>query len=144
MSSIGLPGLNGFVGEFLSLAGMFKARMLYAALGTTGVILGAWYLLTAVQKVFFGTLREPHHGSHGDDEITDMNAREFLALAPLAVLCLWLGVQPSSLIDMIEPDIKPVVAVIDKFRTNEPTKAIASLGAKASPDELPTLTKTTP
>jgi NADH:ubiquinone oxidoreductase subunit 4 (subunit M) len=73
-----------------------------------------------------------------------MNAREFLALAPLAVLCLWLGVQPSSLIDMIEPDIKPVVAVIDKFRTNEPTEAIASTTAESSPDELQTVTTATP
>ncbi len=120
MSSIGLPGLNGFVGEFLSLAGMFKANPVYAALGTTGVILGAWYLLTAVQRVFFGSLREPHH--HGDDEITDMNAREFLALAPLAALCLWIGVKPATLIDLIEPDVKAVARV---------------LKADATPSELP-------
>jgi NADH-quinone oxidoreductase subunit M len=134
MSSIGLPGLNGFVGEFLSLAGMFKARMLYAALGTTGVVLGAWYLLTAVQKVFFGTLHEPHHGGHGDEEVTDMNAREFLALAPLAVLCLWIGVQPASVIDMIQPDIKPIVAVIDKFRTGVPSQAAVNAVAETSMD----------
>lgn len=110
MSSIGLPGLNGFVGEFLSLAGMFKANPVYAALGTTGVILGAWYLLTAVQRVFFGSLREPHH--HGDEEITDMNAREFLALAPLAALCLWIGVKPAMLIELIEPDVKAVAKIL--------------------------------
>ncbi len=109
MSSIGLPGLNGFIGEFLSLAGMFKANPLYSALGTTGVILGAWYLLTAVQKVFFGKLREPHHGDHGDHEIEDMNAREFLALFPLAALCLFIGIRPGPLMDIIRPDVELVV-----------------------------------
>ena len=59
MASIGLPGLNGFVGEVLSLAGMFRRQPLYAVLGTTGVVLGAWYLLTMLQHAFFGPLREP-------------------------------------------------------------------------------------
>ncbi len=125
MSSIGLPGLNGFVGEFLSLAGMFKVNPLYAALGTTGVILGAWYLLTAVQRVFFGSLREPHH--HGDDEITDMNAREFLALAPLAALCLWIGVKPATLIELIEPDVKAVARVLKVDTPNTELPAQASV-----------------
>lgn len=122
MSSIGLPGLNGFIGEFLSLAGMFKANMLYAALGATGVVLGAWYLLTAVQRVFFGTLREPHHAGHDAEEILDMNPREFLALAPLMILCLWIGVRPASLIEIIEPDIRSVARV---FEGSSKSKAIA-------------------
>ena len=124
MSSIGLPGLNGFVGEFLSLAGMFKANPVYAALGTTGVILGAWYLLTAVQKVFFGSLHEPHHGDSHED-IEDMNAREFVSLAPLIVLCLWIGVRPGSLIEIIEPDVKSVVNVLDVSRERAATAAQA-------------------
>lgn len=141
MSSIGLPGLNGFVGEFLSLAGMFKANPIYAALGTTGVVLGAWYLLTAVQKVFFGTLKEPHHG-HGDDDISDMNAREFVSLAPLVVLCLWIGVQPTILVEIIEPDIQAVVKVIDLARSDaavtetiagRPSSAVGFLTASAVP-----------
>ena len=64
MASIGLPGLNGFVGEVLSLAGMFRRNPVYAVLGTTGVVLGAWYMLTMVQQAFFGPLREPAHGEH--------------------------------------------------------------------------------
>ena len=126
MSSIGLPGLNGFVGEFLSLAGMFKANPMYAALGTTGVVLGAWYLLTAVQKVFFGKLHEPHHGDHADDDISDMNSREFLAIAPLAALCLWIGIYPASLVDIIEPDVKSVVTVINRFRSDDSTSDVAA------------------
>ena len=123
MSSIGLPGLNGFIGEFLSLAGMFKANPLYAALGTTGVVLGAWYLLTAVQRVFFGTLKEPHHAGHDAVEITDMNPREFLALAPLIVMCLWIGVRPAGLIEIIEPDIKAVAGLFEN-QDDSPTEAV--------------------
>jgi NADH-quinone oxidoreductase subunit M len=131
MSSIGLPGLNGFVGEFLSLAGMFKENRLYAALGTTGVVLGAWYLLTAVQRVFFGTLHEPHHGDH-DDEVSDMNAREFMAIAPLAVLCLWIGLKPASLIEIIEPDVKAVVNVLQGVRSVAPAATTAEVENMAS------------
>lgn len=129
MASIGLPGLNGFIGEFLSLAGMFKANPLYAALGTTGVVLGAWYLLTAVQRVFFGNLKVPQHAGHGDDEVTDMNSREFLALAPLVVLCLWIGVRPAGLIEIIEPDIKAVAGLFD---TQSPDENVAVVRINAT------------
>lgn len=115
MSSIGLPGLNGFIGEFLSLAGMFRQHPLYAALGTTGVVLGAWYLLTAVQYAFFGALREPHGGHHdGHAEITDLTPRELVSLAPLLVLCLWIGVRPSILTDLIEPDVRSMAAIYEQ------------------------------
>lgn len=139
MSSIGLPGLNGFTGEFLSLAGMFKANPLYAMLATTGVVLGAWYLLTAVQKVFFGKLHEPHHG-HGEDDVEDMSAREFMSMIPLAVLCLWIGVKPSIVVDIIEPDVKAVVTVLDKFRDQVTplwsTPKETPVAAVAVPNEL--------
>ncbi len=86
MSSIGLPGLNGFVGEVLSLAGMFRRHPIYAVLGTTGVVLGAWYLLTMIQHAFFGPLREPAHGEH---KILDINlARDFCGGADLRAMPL--------------------------------------------------------
>ena len=83
MSSIGLPFLNGFVGEALALIGMFKAQPFYAAIGASGVVLGAWYLLTMVQQGFFGPLKEPRHG-HGHDQghshkpVSDLGVREFV------------------------------------------------------------------
>jgi NADH-quinone oxidoreductase subunit M len=110
-SSIGLPGLNGFVGEILSLAGMFARHPAYAVLGTAGVVLGAWYLLTMVQQVFFGPLREPTHGA---EPVRDMNLRELLALAPICVLCLWIGVRPQPLLDTIGPDVQAVAALYDE------------------------------
>jgi NADH-quinone oxidoreductase subunit M len=110
MASIGLPGLNGFVGEMLSLAGMFRRHPLYAVLGTTGVVLGAWYLLNMLQHAFFGPLREPHHGS---ETVRDMTGREALAIVPVAVMCLVLGLMPQPVLEVIRPDVDAVVALYD-------------------------------
>jgi NADH-quinone oxidoreductase subunit M len=190
MASIGLPGLNGFVGEFLSLLGMFNRHPAYAVIGATGVILGAWYLLTMVQLAFFGPLKEPalgHHGeshaaapagdhvepghqtfdahatdaSHGDaahghdhghghapaplpdNGIRDMNLREFLGLAPLAALCLLIGVYPQPLIDTIRPDIDAVAELYVPSGMSGRPRLTAPLAAAqenaASP--LPSLAK---
>jgi NADH-quinone oxidoreductase subunit M len=113
MASIGLPGLNGFVGEMLSLIGMFKTHPLYAILGATGVILGAWYLLTMLQHLLFGPLREPSHEGHGHAHgpVTDMGLREFFALAPIAAACLWIGVRPQPLVDSVQTEIKSLAAI---------------------------------
>jgi NADH-quinone oxidoreductase subunit M len=121
MASIGLPGLNGFVGEMLSLAGMFRRHPVYAALGTTGVVLGAWYLLGMLQHAFFGPLREPHVGeslrdSHGpldkiNQPVGDMNGREFFAIAPIAALCLWIGLMPQPILNLIRPDVDAIVSL---------------------------------
>lgn len=111
-SSIGLPGLNGFVGEVLSLAGMFKVHVAYAALGALGVVLGAWYLLGVLQKAFFGGLQEPHADGHDSEHpIEDLNAREVLTLLPLATLCLYLGLFPQCLIDLVQPDVDGILQV---------------------------------
>jgi NADH-quinone oxidoreductase subunit M len=121
MASIGLPGLNGFPGEMLSLAGMFARHPYYAAAGATGVILSAWYLLGMLQHVFFGPLKEPAHGDHG---IRDISLRELVALLPIAAACLWIGVKPQPLIDMIRPDVDAVVQLYND--RPEPTELMAS------------------
>jgi NADH-quinone oxidoreductase subunit M len=124
MSSVGLPGLNGFVGEVLSLVGMFDRNQVYAVLGTTGVVLGAWYMLTMLQGAFFGPLREPEHGDH---PIADMNFREFVAVAPICALCLWMGLQPQPVINVIRPDVDAVVAL---YPPDPPSN---ELGATSNP-----------
>jgi NADH-quinone oxidoreductase subunit M len=107
MASIGLPGLNGFVGEMLSLAGMYKVSVWYAALGATGVVLGAWYLLTMLQHLLFGPLKEPHADPHHPHApILDLNLREFLAIGPVAAACLLIGVYPQPLIESMRPEIE--------------------------------------
>jgi NADH-quinone oxidoreductase subunit M len=108
MASIGLPGLNGFVGEVLSLAGMFRRHAIYAVLGTTGVVLGAWYMLAMIQHAFFGPLREP---AQGHEVIRDINAREIFAIAPICALCLWIGVMPQPALDLIRPDVDAIASL---------------------------------
>src|SRR5262245_48717501 len=113
-SSIGLPGLNGFTGEVTSLMGMFQVgrdySRLYSALGLTGIILGAWYMLWLVQRTFFGRLREPILEGHGDHPPpADLNAREILALAPVLILIVWIGIHPQFFTSRMEPSINRVV-----------------------------------
>jgi NADH-quinone oxidoreductase subunit M len=126
MSSIGLPGLNGFIGEVLSLAGMFRRHPLYAVLGATGVVLGAWYLLTMLQHALFGPLKEP---PHGEEHVTDMNVREWLALGPIAALCLWIGVHPGPVLDLIEPDVQAVAAIYDTTPVEATSRIVGNTAA---------------
>ncbi len=124
LSSIGLPGLNGFVGEFLLLTGMFQrafgANILQhaallktlAVLATSGIVLGAWYMLGMVQRVFFGPVREPGHdsGKTGSSHARDLSLREIGALAPLAILVLVIGLYPKYFLDRMAPSLQPATA----------------------------------
>jgi NADH-quinone oxidoreductase subunit M len=121
-SSIGLPGMNGFVGEFMILLGMFQRAwqgiqgldfvlgMVIASAAVSGVVLGAWYMLQLVQKVFFGPLKEPtgEHGHH--EEITDLNTREILALLPLVVFVLWIGLFPNHFLPALKTPVREVLS----------------------------------
>jgi NADH-quinone oxidoreductase subunit M len=128
-ASIGLPGLNGFVGEVLCLIGMYGLKSdiipgpLYAALGAMGVVLGAWYMLGMVQKAFFGPLKEPH--LHHDEPLYDMTPRETLAVAPLAFLCLWLGLFPQPLLELIRPDVESVARLYETRHLIPPQDPVA-------------------
>ncbi|MCX7403247.1 MAG: NADH-quinone oxidoreductase subunit M [Planctomycetia bacterium] len=111
-SSIGLPGLNGFVGEFMILAGAFQRAwtgvapsfqsiyLLLSVSAVVGVVLGAWYMLWAVERVFFGPSREPpgsHAGStHSATVMCDLRWYETAALVPLAVFVFWIGLVPAT------------------------------------------------
>jgi NADH-quinone oxidoreductase subunit M len=111
LSSIGLPGLNGFVGEFLTLLGAFSSHRWWAVVATVGVILAALYLLWAYQRVFHGTPDEANRA------MPDLRAREALVLAPLLGLIVFLGVYPKPVLDRMEPS---VVALIDHVDRNVP------------------------
>jgi NADH-quinone oxidoreductase subunit M len=128
-SSIGVPGLNGFVGEFMVLLAAFQRAwtdvpatwrvqlQVIAVLSVTGVVLGAWYMLWLVQRVFFGPLREPHHdrGGHGNHETAtaDLSWREVMALLPLTVFIVWIGVQPKFFLDRMQPTLNQVATVVE-------------------------------
>ena len=114
MSSIGLPGLNGFVSETLTMMGMYAFQRpevpgwLLSGLATGGILLGAWYMLMLLRRVFFGELREPAHEGHG--RVADLNGREWLRWRRSAALCLFLGVWSQPFLDSIGPDLQVVVA----------------------------------
>jgi NADH-quinone oxidoreductase subunit M len=114
LSSIGLPGLNGFVGETLCFFGMFEVNRPLAVVGTAGIVLGAWYLLTLVKRVFYGPPHEPAHEGH--EPVRDLNLREWLALGPIMVLCLALGVYPQAVIDTARPDVEVVANILQGRR----------------------------
>lgn len=108
LSSIGLPALNGFVGEFLILIGTFVTHRWWAVASTAGVILAAVYLLWAYQRVFHG---EPH-GENAT--IPDMTWRERGVMLPLVVLIVFLGVYPKPVLDRIEPSVDRLIAHVEE------------------------------
>jgi len=105
MASVGLPGLSGFVGEFLVLVGAFKANTWVAMLAATGMILGAAYALWLYRKVVFGTItRDAVRG------MADMSMREVAVFAPLVLITIWMGIYPSSFLDVMDASVGKLVA----------------------------------
>jgi NADH-quinone oxidoreductase subunit M len=119
LTSIGLPGLNGFVGEVLVLFGMYEVRPWMVFVGATGIVLGAWYLLTMLMRVFFGPLKEPHAGGEHGPPIADLNLRELAALVPIAALCVMLGVYPQPVLTTSEKEIRLVASYAAQARERQ-------------------------
>ena len=107
MSSIGLPGLNGFVGEFLVLAGSFLTRRWWAVVAAGGVILAALYLLWAYQRVFHGEVDEDNKG------FAEMSWREGAVLAPLLALIVFLGIYPKPMLERMEPAVDRLISHVE-------------------------------
>jgi NADH-quinone oxidoreductase subunit M len=107
VSSVGLPGLNNFVGEFLVILGAFAVNHWFGALASIAVVLAAIYLLWSYQRLAYGPIHEEHR------HLPDVNLREVLVLAPVLALLLVFGVFPKLLTDRIDPTAKAVVAHVD-------------------------------
>jgi len=115
LSSIGLPGLNGFVGEFLILVGTFKAKTVYAILAATGIILAAAYMLWMYQRVMFGELTKPEN-----KVLKDLSAREILVLSSVTLFIVWIGLYPQTFLSRMEPTVKNyLVQVQAKYQAGE-------------------------
>jgi len=121
LSSIGVPGLNGFVGEFLVLIGSFLTARWWTVVAATGVILAALYLLWAYQRVFHG---QPDEANKGFKELT---MREGLVMLPLVGLILFCGVYPKPMLDRIEPSVKQLITHVENhtnYKQPQPTALV--------------------
>jgi len=140
-SSIALPGLNGFTGEFPILLGMFQRGFydappafagqyeVMAVLAVTGVILGAWYMLWLVQRVWFGPLREPH--GEGTHPVRDLSFREFAALAPLLVFVFWIGIYPKYFFDKMVPALDELTTAASEAADSHAVRSVAASSQEA-------------
>jgi NADH-quinone oxidoreductase subunit M len=118
LSSIGLPGTNGFIGEFLVLLGAFKTSVAWAAVAATGVILSACYMLWMYQRVVFGPVTHEENRRLGD-----LTMRERLVFAPLLVLIFWMGVAPQPFLDRMQPSLDRVLALVKERAVASATAA---------------------
>jgi NADH-quinone oxidoreductase subunit M len=109
LSSIGLPGLNGFVGEFLILLGAFETSPWMAAMGTLGIVLGAVYMLWMFQRVMFGPLTKEENR-----RLADLSAREIVVLVPLLVMIVVMGAYPRPFLRRMEPAVEAFVARVQE------------------------------
>jgi NADH-quinone oxidoreductase subunit M len=120
MANVGLPGTSGFVGEFLTLLGAFKANPWVSFFATTGVILSAAYALWLYQRVIFGTLDKPELRA-----IPDLDRREILLLAPLALLVIYYGVQPGPILDAFAASTEAMIRTAQAALAASKTAALA-------------------
>jgi len=116
LSSIGLPGMNGFVGEFLILLGIFQVNGLWAACATSGVILAACYILWMFQRVMFLEVKNPKNMN-----LKDMNVREMFTIVPLIILIFWIGLYPKPFMDTFDASVTHLVSKVnpDNFRPKQ-------------------------
>ncbi|NLP09338.1 Fe-S-binding domain-containing protein, partial [bacterium] len=112
LSSIGLPGLNGFIGEFLILLGAFQANPYLAVPATLGVILSAVYMLTMYQRVHFG--KQTHEENN---RLSDLTLREKLVLLPLLLFCFWIGLFPGTFLHKTEASVQRILTTMEMKQT---------------------------
>ena len=108
MSSIGLPTLNGFIGEILILQGVFVVSKWWAAVAATGIVLGAAYMLWLYQRTMFGTIDNPKN-----EGLADLNMRELATFVPLIILAVWIGLYPSPFLRRLETSVERVMTRVN-------------------------------
>lgn len=126
MSSIGLPTLNGFIGEFLILQGVFVANKTWAAVAASGIVLGAAYMLHLYQRTMFGTVQNVKN-----EGLADLSHRELATFVPLIALAVWIGLYPKPFLDRLSTSVDRIIArVSPQYGQN----AMAECGAAVTPE----------
>lgn len=115
LSSVGLPGLNGFIGEFLILLGSFKSPVLnswwYTVFAASGVIFAAVYLLWMYQRVVFGVVRNPEL----KNQLTDLTIREYIVLIPIFIFIVWIGIYPGTFLNLTDVSTKSILQQVSTY-----------------------------
>jgi NADH-quinone oxidoreductase subunit M len=127
LSSVGLPGTGGFVGEFLILLGTFQSSPVAGITASLGVLLGAVYMLHLCRKVLFGPLDKKEN-----QELEDLSPREFAYLTPLAVLAVLMGIYPNLFLDKIRPSVEHLAQNYKQYRLNaavQPAEDVTNVAA---------------
>jgi len=132
LASMGLPLLNGFVGEFLILQGAFAANHLWAYWAVTGVVLGAAYLLWLYQRVFWGKVTHEENKA-----LPDLSARELATLVPLVALCFWIGIYPKPFLEFLHEPAARVAAIVQPAKFGPGTALAAAPATTAPPAAIP-------
>ena len=125
MSSIGLPTLNGFIGEILILQGVFVVHKTWAFFAASGIVLGAAYMLWLYQRTMFGTVTNPKN-----ENLPDLGMREFVTFVPLLVLAVWIGLYPKPFLDRLETSVDKVMMRVNSDYTPR-FAAVVDAGAPA-------------
>ena len=99
MASLGLPGLNGFISEFLVVRGAYPVMTVYTVIAMIGLLFTGAYILKGIKKVLHGPLNE--HWAHGEHKLTEIKTREVLIMVPLMALILWIGIYPAWILEVI-------------------------------------------
>jgi NADH-quinone oxidoreductase subunit M len=134
LASMGLPTLNGFIGELMILQGAFAANRVWAYWAVLGIVLGAAYLLWLYQRVFWGKVTNPEN-----EGLKDLNARELATLVPLVVLCFWIGLYPKPFLAFLHQPVGRIAAIVQPEKYGEQVVHAAdhdtAVGEAAAPDE---------
>ncbi|HYB62174.1 MAG TPA: NADH-quinone oxidoreductase subunit M [Methylomirabilota bacterium] len=136
LSSLGLPVLNGFIGELTILRGVFEVSFRWAAWGVLGIVLGAAYLLWLYQRVMFGSVTNP-----ANEHLADLSAREYATFVPLILLAFWIGIYPKPLFNVLERPVAELVQQVNPgyYKTQQ---ARADAGQTKQAKSGPALTAT--
>jgi NADH-quinone oxidoreductase subunit M len=108
-SSMGLPGLNGFIGEFLILIGAFRVSWVWGAFAVTGIVLGAAYMLWLYQRTMFGEITKD-----ANKTLPDLDAREMATLLPIIAFCFWIGLYPVPFLRAMEASVANTIEIVEK------------------------------